>query len=106
MTIPDWFDDHMRRVLDEVRAGLDLPEGVTVDYDTTPITARKLTAFVPVSCCALADYAGESRCKHEPPPRPKWHRRTRWRISGWWSRLRLRFGSWIAGVDLDERNDW
>jgi hypothetical protein len=35
-----------------------------------------------------------------------WHRRGWRRKRPSWSRLRLRFGSWIAGVDLDERDEW
>jgi hypothetical protein len=110
VTIPDWFEDHMRRTLEEVNALRLLPdgtpEGTTVDYDTTPVTARKLSAWVPTTCCAMTDATGENHCNHTPPPRPPWHRRTRWAISSWWSRLRLRLGSWIAGVDLDERDEW
>jgi len=69
---------------------------------TEPIQVRKVQAFVPVTCCELTDATGVNHCNHPPPaPLPLW-RRIRPRAAGWWTRLRFRVGSWIAGVSLDE----
>lgn len=69
-----------------------------------PLTVHKMTAYIPVSCCLLTDTTGVSHCQHPPTPRPviPWRRRARWWLSGHWSALRMRVGSWIAGVDLEE----
>ncbi len=95
-----------------------LAKDARIEYDTTPLTDRpwpgqfgpepivfKMPGWLPVSCCVLTDSTGENHCTHAPPPRPKWHRRLRWRISDRWSSFRLRLGSWIAGRDLNEE-DW
>jgi hypothetical protein len=43
---------------------------------------RKLSAFVPVSCCVLTDATGENHCEHPPlvvKPLPwTWRARERW----------------------------
>lgn len=43
--------------------------------------------------------------EHPPPAPAPWRKRLRWRLSARWSRLRMRAGSWVAGVDLD-RDRW
>lgn len=40
-----------------------------------------------------------------PPPIP-WYRRLRWRWQAWREHVGLKFGGWIAGVDLSEGDDW
>jgi hypothetical protein len=44
---------------------------------------RKLTAYIPVSCCYLTDTTGENHCQHPPvvAKRPSWTWRARER---WW----------------------
>lgn len=69
-------------------------------------TVRKLSAFMPVSCCVLTDATGENHCEHPQPARPPCRRRLRWWIRARWAAVRLRVGSWVAGVDLAERDDW
>ena len=66
------------------------------------MAVRKAAAYVPVSCCLLTDATGVNHCQHPAPPRPPWRRRLRWRIQNRWSALRMRAGSWVAGVDLDQ----
>ena len=73
-----------------------------VVYDRELIV-RKVAHIFEVPCCLLTDDTGENHCQHPQPPLV---RRLRWRIRDRWSCFRLRLGSWIAGVDLDERDDW
>jgi hypothetical protein len=102
------FPDEFSRLLQETtdRLSKEFPEGVVLEYDTTPLIARKLQAFVPVSCCVLTDTTGENHCEHPPPQPIPWRRRLRWRLRARWDAFRLRLGSWVAGVDLNEREDW
>lgn len=74
--------------------------------DEFALEVRKLTAFMPVSCCVITDATGKNHCEHPPPPPLPWHTRARWRLRSWWSGLRMRVGSWVAGVDLDDRDEW
>lgn len=74
-------------------------------------TVRKYSAYLPMSLEQAMD-AGlltedEARAQGwtPPPPIPRWTR-MRWRLHAARDRARLRIGSWIAGVDLDERDDW
>lgn len=69
------------------------------------LTVHKLAAYLPVSCCQMTDSTGVNHCEHPPPPRPPWRRRLRWAVSARWGALRMRLGSWLAGVDLDDRDD-
>lgn len=89
----------------------DLLREALPQYDLTPdpgpsepVEVRKAQAYTPVSCCILTDSTGINHCTHPAPPRPSWANRTRWHIRSWWSGLRLRAGSWIAGVDLDRED--
>ena len=91
------LDEHLRRALADVGRGL-----VDEAKHLTPVSSiqtRKLTAFVPVSCCALTDSTNENHCQHPPTSmvRPSWRQRARWR----WAALRIRVGSRIAGVELE-----
>jgi hypothetical protein len=67
---------------------------------------KKLSVFVPVSCCLLTDTTGEQHCEHEPyappPDTRSWHVRWRAEVKLWvWAR-RLKLGMKIAGlVDTD-----
>lgn len=61
----------------------------------TPLTARKLGMYLPVTCCMLTDSTGENHCQHPLPelkPRP-WT----WRLYDWWWDLRERAGRRVAG---------
>lgn len=62
----------------------------------------KWSHVFPISCCVLTDSSGVNYCcDHAPlPPIPRW-RGAYWRWRERWWALRLRFGSWIAGRDLD-----
>lgn len=83
-----------------------LPPWSDVTFDQ-PLEVKKLTAYQNVSCCVLTDATGENHCKHPPyvaPPVPLL-RRLRYRLRGWWSGLRMRLGSFIAGADLSEREE-
>lgn len=80
-----------------------LPEGDPV----VPIDVHRLAVTLPVSCCVLTETTGVDHCDHPPAPRSPWHTRLRWRAGDWWRSVRLRLGSWIAGVDLaDDGGDW
>lgn len=69
------------------------------------LKVRQFRAWMPTTCCAITAATGENHCDHSAPPRPSWHRRLRWRLQSKWSALRMRLGSWVAGVDLDEWDD-
>lgn len=72
------------------------------DQHTPWIEVRKLAALIPVSCCVMTDTTGVNHCEHPPPPQPPLHRRLRWRLRSSWEALRLRAGSWVAGVNLED----
>lgn len=97
----DGLSAQLRRLLEETDSRLVV--------DTTPITSpggvKKMTALMPVSCCALTDATGENHCDHPAPLPPPRLTRLRWRISSWWSSLRMKVGSWVAGVDLEDSYD-
>jgi hypothetical protein len=109
----DRFPDEFSRLLRETtdRLSKEFPEGMVVEYaqQTPMVQVHKLQAYAPVSCCVLTDTTGENHCEHPPPPPPPpipWRRRLRWRLRARWDAFRLRLGSWVAGVDLNEREDW
>lgn len=95
-----------QRFIDEAVAKLQplAPPGTRLEFDQTPITATKASAYLPVSQDLLMD-AGVI-----PDTRPKvhipWWRRARWRIRDWRERVGRKVGGWIAGVDLSERYDY
>lgn len=71
---------------------------------TEPLTVTKYGAYVPITDDMAMDYG------LIPDTRPpvRYSRRLRLR---WWRQrkvdaVRMRVGSWIAGVDLSERDDW
>jgi hypothetical protein len=104
------LDEAYKRIAEDMLAAEPLaprttPEAVTRTGDDFNFTVRKLTAYVPVSCCALTDATGENHCQHPAPPRAPLRRRLRWRVTDRWSQLRYRVGSWVAGVDLDGDRD-
>jgi hypothetical protein len=70
-----------------------------------PLTVRYVSGYTNVSCCLLTDATGVMHCTHPAPPRPSWAKRTHWAIRSRWASLRLRVGSWVAGVDLGDRDD-
>lgn len=71
------------------------------------LQVEALSTQVLVSCCQLTDATGVNHCEHPPLSRLPWRRRALWRAAGWWARLRLRVGSWVAGVNFDEeRSPW
>ena len=106
----DDFRSQINRLLADAQADL-LTQG-NVYFDPNPgdepaeapdgMVVRKLSAYMPVTCCQMTDSTGVNHCEHPPTPRPPWRRRLHWRLSSWWYGLRMRTGSWIAGVDLDE----
>ncbi len=66
-------------------------------------------AYLPVSIEMLLDAGAiteaEARARGwTPPPRPSRWLRARWRWQDRRAGLRLRVGSWIAGVDLADRD--
>lgn len=56
---------------------------------------KKLSAYVPVSCCVLTDSTGENHCTH--PPRVIEPLPLSWRLRNRWTDLRLALAKWIAG---------
>lgn len=98
-----------RERMDELlRDGLpDAPDhAFTAAYiERAAIAIQKAQGWIPVSCCLMTDATGENHCDHPAPPPPPWRLRAKWRIQSWWSSLRMRVGSWVAGVDLGERED-
>jgi hypothetical protein len=109
----DDFSTTLQRMLEDAHAKLEGRKPMDFLIDPTIITGepdpeiavRKLRAFMHVTCCEMTDSTGVNHCEHPPPPRPPLHRRLHWRISSWWAGLRMRVGSWIAGVDLDREDD-
>jgi hypothetical protein len=93
------FGDAITRALDDTVLG-DRPPG-----ETPPITIVKMAHHIPITCCALTDATGVNHCQHPSPPTPPWHRRLRWRAHDHWRALRLRAGTWIAGLPLDPEDD-
>lgn len=107
----DDFRTSFQRLLEDAHAKLQ-PTDILIDptiitgEPNPEIAVRKLRTFMAVSCCEMTDASGVNHCEHEPAPRPPLHHRLRWRVRSWWSGLRMRVGSWIAGVDLDREEDW
>ena len=78
------------------------------------IDVRQIQAYVPVSVEMLLD-SGAITMEQAlemgwtpPPPAPPipWPRRARWALWRWRVKVGRRAGSWIAGVELGERDDW
>jgi hypothetical protein len=61
----------------------------------------KVSSSMRPSCCQVSEFTGEVYCSH-PLPRPPWYRRLLWACCSCWYSSRMRVGSWIAGVDLDD----
>lgn len=79
--------------------------GATPGMDSVALDVRKYGTAMPVSDGLLMD---EGLIPDTRPPLPPESRRVRFRR---WRRevvyrWRVRAGSWVAGVDLDEENDW
>ncbi len=78
------FDSPLSRFLDEVYEELDrlFPDEKPTEPSGAPTGIRKLTAYVPVSCCVLTDSTGVNHCEHAPvvvKPLPwTWRARERW----------------------------
>lgn len=78
------FDDPLSRFLDEAYQGFDrlFPDEIPAEPRSALGDVRKLTAYVPVSCCALTDSTGTNHCEHPPSvakPLPwTWRARERW----------------------------
>lgn len=110
----DSFKAAMDRMLDDATADLRrrFLADMKIKYDGKPITVRRSSAFVPASLELLVDSGAitedEARARGwTPPPRPPWRSRARWRFQAWRERAGRKLGSWIAGVDLSERDeDW
>lgn len=108
MTEPRTFADEIQRMLRAHPGFKDLlPEQAGDDGDIAPITVKRATMSLPVTCCLMTDTTGVNHCQHPPItyPRPPWPKRTRVWIRSRWNGLRYRLGSWIAGVDLDREED-
>ncbi|WP_062434951.1 hypothetical protein [Herbidospora daliensis] len=101
MTSP--FNDATRRALDDLHTAY--PPDPNPDAPT-PIPIRRLTGYVKIPNELLADY-GLAPDGYAPPPTAKisrW-RQLRWKLGDRWTNLRLRAGSWIAGINLNHE-DW
>lgn len=70
---------------------------------TGPREIRKLSTFVPVSCCVLTDSTGVNHCEHPPPvvkPLPwTWRARERWWDAREWLARALAGHRWPDGVE-------
>jgi hypothetical protein len=78
----------------------------SVDPDDLPeFKVRKMSTFVPMSCCVLTDATGVDHCDHPKPPPPPWWRQLRWLVMSRWWRLRERVGYAIAGHDPRDDDD-
>lgn len=108
MTDPRTFADEIQQLLRDHPDVRDLlPDGHDDEVDTEPITVRKATMYLPVSCCALTDTTGVNHCTHpeRPIPRLPWTKRTHTRLLMAWRSARYRLGCWIAGTELNEEDD-
>lgn len=55
--------------------------------DGQPLTVQKIGAWVPVSCCQLADINPAVRlCEHHPPAPWSRRKRLRWWLQDLWAR--------------------
>lgn len=98
--------DYLRRIWDDAAAKLDatlLPDGMTAEYDRTPLTVRKIAHLMDVPEGLLMDEGVIPDTR--PPVHISWRSRMSWRFSAWRERVRRRVGGWIAGVDLSDRDD-
>ena len=98
---PDPFLAYLREAASKLDAHL--PTGSAATSDDAAIEVVKLGHNVLMSDELLMD-AGVI-----PDTRPRvrvpWHRRLRWRWAEWRERTGRKVGSWVAGVDLSERDD-
>lgn len=92
MTNP--FTEAIRRAITEGHYAPDAP----------PLKAIKHQAYIemPLEQAMDEGLIPDTR----PPVRISRWRRLRWTIAERWANLRLRLGSRIAGIDLNERQDW
>ena len=106
---PESLSEMMDRILAEAMPQLEADVHAVLDAVVTegPLLVQKAGGYMPVSCCVLTDATGENHCDHEPYvyPKPPIHRRVKWWVQSRWSSTRMRLGSWIAGTNLDERDD-
>lgn len=75
-------------------------DDTTAAPGSAPLTARKLSVYVPVSCCYLTDSTGQNHCQHPPrvvTPAPWTWRRARNRAAERWWDLRERVARALAG---------
>lgn len=80
----------------------DLPDP---DPDAKPINVVKYTSYLTVSDEDAMDM-GLIPDTRPPAPKPSWRRRFLWWRQEKTSRFRMWLGSRIAGVDLNDREDW
>lgn len=99
------MDEALRRIWEDAAARLDadLPPGIRLEVDTTPLVVTKYSGYLVASDDVLMDAGAIPDTR--PPVRTPWHRRLRWRWQAWRERAGRKVGGWIAGVDLSER-DW
>jgi len=71
------------------------------DPNDPEITVTKYAMMINVSEDMLIDAGLSDGPSHFPEFHPSWISKIRWNLSQKVARLRLRLGSWIAGVDLD-----
>lgn len=112
------FRDALNRMLADAYADMQPPThlgeafgGPHVEPQPT-ITVAKSAAYLMLSVDQQLD-AGliteeEARARGwTPPPPPSRRARLRWRWQAWRERTGRKIGSWLAGVDLSERDeDW
>lgn len=100
-TLDQWFDDAVRNLdLHAQAAGTDTPQ--------PELEVRKLTAYVPVSCCTMTDTTGDDYCSSEHAPwvipAPSWHVRLRTWLGYRRYVAGAAIGSWLSGWPV--RAEW
>lgn len=73
------------------------------DPNEPEITVTKYTHLVQVNDDMLIDAGLSDGPSRVPEYHPSWISRARWNLSLKVASIRLRLGSWVAGVDLEDR---
>jgi hypothetical protein len=108
--LPDVLD-RLRHTLTTVRTTNEGGEVTEPEPDPRVVTVNHLSAYVPISLQMAIDagvMSEEEARAHGWTPAPPLPRRVRlrWRWQAWRERTGRRIGSWIAGVDLRESDDY
>lgn len=74
--------------------------------EITQYNYTKYGAFIPVSDEMLIDMGLSDRPSKLPEFHPSRIAKIRWYLSLKVASIRLRIGSWVAGVDLRDHDDW